>query len=210
MTDGKLRVVVGGLGGDVTVAGDGRRLVWTEHRDATAPRRAELRPTPEAWAAFWRTLDDLDVWEWQRDYRGGSSQTACAAALESGRRHVEVRAKGAQPPDWDELCRAVSELAERPFSPFFDPIVETSLGQNRCRIVWWDWKDHLPFDELLRARDDGLTWMRIVPDTHCDQYGLVCSAEPTSLDDAEEAWVVGWEDGYDPEEDVPEPRIPSD
>jgi hypothetical protein len=210
VTDGKLKVVVAGLGGDVTVVGDGRRLVWTEHRDATAPRRAELQPTPDAWAAFWRTLDGLDVWEWQRNYRGGSSQTACAAALESGRRRVEVRAKGTEPPDWDEFCRAVSELAGRPFSPFFEAIVETSLGQNRCRIVWWDWKDHVPFDELLRARDDGLTWMRVVPDTHCDQHGLVCSTEPTSLEDAEEAWVVGWEDGYDPEEDVPEPRIPSD
>ena len=32
----------------------------------------------------------------------------------------------------------------------------------------------------------------MVPDTHCDQYGLVCSSEPRSLDDAEEAWIVGW------------------
>jgi hypothetical protein len=189
--DGKLRVVVGGLGGDVTVVGEGRRLVWTEHRDVMAPRRVELQPTPEAWAAFWCTLDGLDVWEWQRDYRGGSSQTSCAAALESGPRRVEVRAKCTEPPDWDEFCQAVSDLAGRPFSPFFEAIVETSLGRNRCRIVWWDWKDHVPFDELLRARDDGLTWMRVVPDT-------------------EEAWVVGWEDGYDPEEDVPEPRSPSD
>jgi hypothetical protein len=48
----------------------------------------------------------------------------------------------------------------------------------------------------------------MVPETHCGQYGLACSAEPTSLDDAEEAWVVGWEDGYDPEEDVPETADP--
>ena len=75
--------------------------------------------------------------------------------------------------------------------------------------MWWDWKDHVPFDELLRARDDGLTWMR-----DGSGYPLrpvrarLLAAEPAWLDDAEEAWVVGWEDGYDPEEeDVPEPRI---
>jgi hypothetical protein len=38
VTDGELRVVVGGLGGEVTVAGDGRRLVWTEHRDSRGYR----------------------------------------------------------------------------------------------------------------------------------------------------------------------------
>lgn len=48
-------------------------------------------------------------------------------------------------------------------------------------------------NELTHAAKDGLVWMRIVPDTHCDQYGVICSSDAISLEEAEEAWIVGWE-----------------
>ena len=68
--------------------------------------------------------------------------------------------------------------------------------RKRYRVVWWDWKEHVPIDELSDAPKQGLVWMRMVLDTHCDQYGLIRS-DPMSLDEAEEAWITGWERGVD-------------
>src|SRR5512132_2799414 len=56
-----------------------------------------------------------------------------------------------------------------------DDPVEIVVRGKRYRVVWWDWKEHVPIDELSDAPKQGLVWMRMVLDTHCDQYGLIRS-----------------------------------
>jgi hypothetical protein len=55
-----------GLQGYFSVEGDGARLVWRGPAGDSRTREVteEVEPTDDAWRAFWRSLDELEVWAW--------------------------------------------------------------------------------------------------------------------------------------------------
>lgn len=101
---------------------------YTDHE------QVELTPSAAQWARFWRTVEELGVWQWAERYEPGErfepgevvrDGVHWSVTLESGRRKVQSSGDGAGPDarDLDEssvfdafLC-AVSRLAgSRPFS----------------------------------------------------------------------------------------------
>jgi hypothetical protein len=64
--------------------------------------------------------------------------------------------------------------------------------QPQARLIWWDWKAHIPMEEIHAAEADGLVWFRMVPYTGTDDWALACFSKPLSLEEAQTAW-----DNYD-------------
>lgn len=108
-------VTVGGSAGFVAVEGDGDQLGRVEYGDGAESREA-LRPSDAAWETFWQTLDRIDVWAWDAEYEGDTTDSYCGVLVERGSRRVEVHGpESGEPPRFDELLRAVSRLADREF-----------------------------------------------------------------------------------------------
>lgn len=72
-----------------------------------------ITPAPQAWAAFLAVVDHFDVWSWQRSYSPVDAVvdgTMWSLTLEGTTRRIEARGANAYPNDFEEWCRAVSEL----------------------------------------------------------------------------------------------------
>lgn len=111
-----LRATVGGLEGFVAVEGDAAGLLWIEFRNGRE-QATRLDPPPDRWAAFWRAVDELDVWEWSERYEGHTTDSYCAARLQYEERVIGTDCtEGGTPPKWSEFCSAVTALAGRPFN----------------------------------------------------------------------------------------------
>ncbi|WP_287409583.1 hypothetical protein [Oceanithermus sp.] len=99
---------------------DGGALVWQRTSAAgEVLQGTRLQPSEEAWRAFWRALDELDVWNWEPYYEpdyptcGG---TQWAVWIEHGGRTLKASGRDAWPPGFERYLAAVRALAgERPF-----------------------------------------------------------------------------------------------
>ena len=99
---------------------DGNALVWQRTSAAgDVLEEARLQPGEEDWRAFWRALDELDVWSWESYYEpeyptcGG---TQWAAWIERGGRALKASGRDAWPPNFEGYLAAVRALAGgRPF-----------------------------------------------------------------------------------------------
>ena len=110
-------------------------------------------PPASAWRAFWKRLDELDVWSWQARYDGprpGSpdSNNAWGASIVHGRRSVSVTAQNAQPPKSDAFREAMFALfaagcpsavpkrdADAPTSAIPDAGVDVAKHVDAGRVV---------------------------------------------------------------------------
>ncbi|MEI6197103.1 MAG: hypothetical protein WCS42_22535 [Verrucomicrobiota bacterium] len=54
----------------------------------------ELTPTPEAWTRFWRTMETVGVWQWQKDYQDNSICDGTQWSLKLHHRERKVRCEG--------------------------------------------------------------------------------------------------------------------
>jgi hypothetical protein len=81
----------------------------------------EVETTPETWRRFWRTLDDLGVWDWAERYEppdGIRHGTVWQIGIERGERRIVSSGSNAYPgasghdrtPEFERFCRAVSRL----------------------------------------------------------------------------------------------------
>jgi hypothetical protein len=51
---------------------DGKRLVYESFLSGYEEReQTTIEPSDAQWARFWRTMDDLDVWSWDKSYEAG-------------------------------------------------------------------------------------------------------------------------------------------
>ncbi len=99
---------------------DGDALVWQRTSAAgDVLEETRLQPSGEAWRAFWRALDELDVWSWEPYYEpeyptcGG---TQWAAWIEHTGRTLKASGRDVRPPNFDGYLAAVTNLlGERRF-----------------------------------------------------------------------------------------------
>ncbi|WP_456476058.1 hypothetical protein [Oceanithermus sp.] len=106
---------------------DGYRIFWDDgalvwQRTSAAGdvlEETRLQPDETAWRAFWRALDELDVWSWEPYYEpdyptcGG---TQWAIWIEHGGRTLKASGRDAWPPGFERYLAAARALAgERPF-----------------------------------------------------------------------------------------------
>ena len=92
-------------------------------------QKHRINPSPEAWAKFWGSLDELGFWSWNGDYQPSGiilDGTSWSAEISVGDRSVEARGCNAYPPSsprakrpresgesgsrFNEFCEAVCEL----------------------------------------------------------------------------------------------------
>jgi len=108
-----------GLGPAFSVAWNGHELVYTSERlEDRAPERAAAQPTEPQWRAFWRRLDELDVWSWARSYEPETMRTDgydWSITIAAGGRRAQSRGYDAWPgPDpiatWDAFTLALRDL----------------------------------------------------------------------------------------------------
>ena len=64
------------------------------------------------WERFWRTMDELGVWEWEARYHeaGGATKTVWSIELSRGDRRLQAFGQDRFPPSFDRFCAAVSKL----------------------------------------------------------------------------------------------------
>jgi hypothetical protein len=130
-----LEVYVGSFGGpSYGVWWDGSRLVYESFLSGYEERRQlVVSPSEAQWRRFWRTMDRLDVWGWERRYEPGKrfeppeqvrDGTHWSLTLSHGDRSVQSSgdSRGPESTDLDdsgpfgELTEAVSRLVGgRPF-----------------------------------------------------------------------------------------------
>ncbi len=106
---------------------DGYRIFWDDgalvwQRTSAAGevlQETRLQPDEAAWRAFWRALDELDVWNWEPYYEPDYSTcggTQWAVWIEHGGRTIKASGRDAWPPGFERYLAAVRALAgERPF-----------------------------------------------------------------------------------------------
>jgi len=106
---------------------DGYRIFWDDgalvwQRTSAAGevlQETRLQPDEAAWRAFWRALDELDVWNWEPYYEPDYSTcggTQWAVWIEHGGRTLKASGRDAWPPGFERYLAAVRALAgERPF-----------------------------------------------------------------------------------------------
>ena len=111
-----------------SVTGDAHKVLYKYSSHATR-HELEVIPTREAWDKFWRTMDDVDVWEWQENYNNPNvfDGLAWSLKIERGQRKARSGGRNGYPgfvnkekmePEpslpFKEYQRAVEELIRRP------------------------------------------------------------------------------------------------
>ena len=91
--------------------------------------KLSIKPSPDAWATFWKRLDELGFWSWDGSYQPRDiilDGTSWSVEMSAGDRSVEAHGCNAYPPSsprakrpresgesgsrFGEFCEAVSEL----------------------------------------------------------------------------------------------------
>jgi len=92
----------------------GGSLVWQRTSAAgDVLQEVRLQPSEESWRAFWRALDELDVWGWEPYYEpeyptcGG---TQWAVLIEHAGRSLKASGRDAWPPGFERYLAAVRNL----------------------------------------------------------------------------------------------------
>ena len=100
---------------------------WTDRPEGE--EKHTIKPSPEAWAKFWGSLDELGFWSWSGSYQTRKrilDGTSWSVEISVGERSVEAHGCNAYPPDgpeaessqecgepgsrFNEFCAAVTEL----------------------------------------------------------------------------------------------------
>lgn len=133
---GDLEIYVGNFRGlSYGLWWDGTRLVYESFLDGyNAREQTVLMPSPASWKRFWRTLEEINVWDWENRYEAGTRYeprgeirdgTHWSLTVAHEDRRVESSGDSAGPDarDIDEsrsflaLAEAVSRLVgDRPFA----------------------------------------------------------------------------------------------
>jgi hypothetical protein len=108
---------------------NGARLVYESVEPGFGQRRERVcAPSEAQWRAFWRTIDDLDVWHWESHYGAAlrfepstivRDGTHWSLTLERGDRRIESSGDSAAPdandlddsPVFTAFCAAIARLA---------------------------------------------------------------------------------------------------
>ncbi|WP_456480912.1 hypothetical protein [Oceanithermus sp.] len=112
----RLDLGIGSVDGHRVFWGGGS-LVWQRTSAAgDVLEEARLQPSEEAWRAFWRALDELDVWSWEPYYEpeyptcGG---TQWAVWIEHAGRSLKASGRDAWPPGFERYLASVRSLIGR-------------------------------------------------------------------------------------------------
>ena len=105
---------------------------WSDSSEGEEKHR--IKPSPEAWAKFWGTLDDLGFWSWSGSYRPSSiilDGTSWSVELFVGDRSVEAHGCNAYPPSSSKAKRAreLGESGSR-FNEFCEAVGELLGGRD--------------------------------------------------------------------------------
>lgn len=108
----RLFVALGWAGGSWEVLGsEGGGLLYRRRgHDGSVLEERRVRPSPEAWRAFWERLRALGVPDWEARYEpeypvcGGTTWAVRVDGFQS-------TGEDAYPPNWQAFLEALSELA---------------------------------------------------------------------------------------------------
>ena len=113
----KFIVAIGGYGGDnYSVEMKESTLIYRKNYEEIV-----LEPDTKDWKEFWGTLEEIDIWKWQRDYnpeRPILDGTSWKIDIQYGEKEVLSSGSNAYPPSSEtemsdeflKFCQAVSDL----------------------------------------------------------------------------------------------------
>jgi len=129
-----LSLYIGGyMGSSYSVDMNRGTLLYTCRSDRSeGEEKHRIEPSPEAWAKFWSSLDELGFWSWSGSYQPSGiilDGTSWSVEISTGDRSVEAHGSNAYPPSdpdsessqgscepesrFEEFCAAVTELLGR-------------------------------------------------------------------------------------------------
>lgn len=69
-----LEIYIGGFGGpSYELKWDGEHLVYRMYEDGTQQAILHMQPSKRSWEAFWKVMDEIDIWGWQDHYEPSGS-----------------------------------------------------------------------------------------------------------------------------------------
>lgn len=119
----KMEISCGGiLGESFAVKLDGRHVEYTRSTAFFGPAR--IRPTDAAWAAFWKEMGAVALWEWKPDYRPPPNiiiedGTQWRVSITHAGRSIDSRGENAYPSDAD------------PKIPVLEGVISTASSVSR-------------------------------------------------------------------------------
>ena len=108
---------IGGFFGDnFSVKLEEDKLIYKKNDNETI-----LKPDAETWQNFWETLEEINIWDWERDYKPDTpilDGTSWKVDIKYGEKEVLSSRSNAYPPSSEgemsdeflKFCRAVSNL----------------------------------------------------------------------------------------------------
>ncbi len=117
MFDGRIATIVGSRDGPSYAVIAERGRVAHNHFPTGRQEGAEaevISVDERAWEAFWRFVDDADVWRWRERYERPPrplGQTSWSVELHRGDRTFFASGQNSYPSGWPAFCEAVKTLA---------------------------------------------------------------------------------------------------
>lgn len=110
-----LRAFIGGyMGSSYGVQSDNGGLVYERFESGyTLAETVAIHPSPDDWDDFWKRLESLGVWSWEKEYVQHDVCDGTNWSLELKRRGASFSAAGSNafPEHFDSFCNAVANLA---------------------------------------------------------------------------------------------------
>jgi hypothetical protein len=80
----------------------------------TSASEHQVRPSPDAWAAFWAALDRLAVWEWRETYAEPDvlDGRQWSLAIVHGGRELLASGASAEPPEFARFLETLDRLVD--------------------------------------------------------------------------------------------------
>jgi hypothetical protein len=107
---------------------DGRLFFFSEADSNLSEKNEYLTrvsiPKKEDWECFWKNMSQIDIWEWEENYRPGEGSSEegdiWQVKIKRGERIMETKCWCWGPENMDEFFRAVKELAGVDLTQPFD------------------------------------------------------------------------------------------
>lgn len=113
----KFKVAIGGYtGNSYSVELRNKKLIYNKNN-----KESVLNPDRETWEQFWKRVEEIDIWKWNRSYKPDNDivdGTSWKIDIKYGDNEVLSSGTNAYPPsskievseEFSRFCKAVSEL----------------------------------------------------------------------------------------------------
>ena len=114
----KMKLNIDGyMGGGNSLYWEGNTLVYVETLPSEETRTKKIRPRKKAWLKFWNDLEQLGVWQWQREYQNKGPEiqdgSFWSISIEYQGKEISSGGSNAYPPKFRQFQEAVENLSKK-------------------------------------------------------------------------------------------------